>query len=245
MMKRSVVVQEHPRHRFRLLLLTSLSLLVCLVAGVLIGSFGSLELQWSMRQENSLLREQVMQQELHLEELQQWRADNQTRRGIDAAALELVRQDLASQQETIAELGRGIKFYKSLLAPGELAEGLNIRSIDVISPGEPGRYQFRILVQQSARKHQLLTGSLNVWLVGELDGQESRFELSSLSEDVPNADIRLRFKYFQAIDGEMVLPAGFIPQLVRISANSKKPRRSEVSKDIPWSVQEKISHVGQ
>jgi hypothetical protein len=244
MTTRSVVVQEDPRRKRLLRVLAGLGLLGIFVAGVLLG-IGGVNLQWSISQENNDLREQLALLSRQTEELQQWQANNQTRRDIDAAALEMVRLDLASQQETIAELERGIKFYKSLMAPGELQQGLSIRSIDIIPEDEPGHYQFRVLVQQSTRKHQLLTGSLNVWVVGEMDGKVTRFDLSALSEDAPNANIRLRFKYFQSIDIELVLPAGFTPQLVQISAKSTAPHRSEISEEFPWSVQEKISHVGQ
>ena len=245
MMSRSVVVQHDPRRRRRQRVLAGLALLGTFVAGVLLGGFGSFNLLWSATQENDYFREQLAPLSRQVEELQQWQADNQIRRDIDAAALELVRLELASQQGTIAELERGIKFYKSLMAPGELADGLTIRSIDIIAQEQPGHYQFRIMVQQSARKHELLTGTLNVWVVGELDGKEAKFDLTKLSAELPNTDIRLRFKYFQAIDGELALPAGFIPQIVQMSAKSTKPRRSEISEEFPWPVQEKLSHVGQ
>jgi hypothetical protein len=244
MTTRSVVVQEDPRRRVRLRVLAGLVLLGTFTAGLLLGIAG-VQLQWSIAGEKNDLQARLVFLSAQVEDLQQWQANNQTRRDIDAAALEMVRLDLASQQETIAELERGIKFYKSLMAPGELQEGLSVRSIDIIAEDEPGYYQFRILVQQSARRHQLLTGSLNVSVVGEMDGKAARFDLSALSEDVPNANIRLRFKYFQSIDIVLVLPAGFTPQVVQMSAKSTAPRRSEISEEFPWSVQEKISHVGQ
>jgi hypothetical protein len=244
MISRSVVVQEDPRRRRRLRVLAGLVLLGTFVAGLLLG-IGSVSMQWSIAEEKEDLQNQLLLLSRQTEELQQWQANNQTRRDIDAAALELVRLEMASQQETIAELERGIKFYKSLMEPGELKEGLSIRSIDIIADDEPGHYQFRILVQQSTRRHQLLTGSLNVWVVGELDGKAAKFDLPALSEDVPNANIRLRFKYFQAIDVELVLPAGFTPHVVQMSAKSTKPSRSEVSEEFPWPVQEKVSYVGQ
>ena len=244
MTSRSVVVQDDPRRRRRLRMLAVLGVLGTFVAGLVLGVAG-VNLQLSIAQEKRDLQERIVFLSAQVEELQQWQSNNQTRRDIDAAALEMVRLDLASQQQTIAELARGIKFYKSLMAPGELQEGLSIRSIELFPENEPGRYQFRILVQQSTRKHQLLTGSLNAWVVGELDGEMARFDLPSLSEDVPSANIRLRFKYFQAIDGALTLPEGFTPQLVQMSAKSIKPRRSEISKEFPWAVQEKISNVGQ
>ena len=131
------------------------------------------------------------------------------------------------------------------MAPGEAEEGLSVRGIDLIEGVESGRYQFRILVQQSARKHELLTGSLRVELQGLRNGEPASHELSSLSAQVPKPDIRLRFKYFQAIDGELDLPVGFVPRKMIAYAKSAKPRKVEVRKEFPWSVQEKLSHVGQ
>jgi len=214
-------------------------------AGLLIGGFGSLQLSLQSGAENRVLRETVAGQAQELEQLRQWQVDKQTRIEIDEAALEMVRQELAAQQETIAELDKGIRFYRSLMAPEELTEGLSVRSIDLKPGPDQRRYQFRILVQQSARKHALLTGTLKIELIGTENGEEVEYNLTDLSDQVPSTGIRLRFKYFQAIEGELELPGGFTPQLVRASAQSTKPRREKFSKEFAWSVQEKLSHVGQ
>jgi hypothetical protein len=247
MMSRSVVVQHDPVRQRRRKLLGGVVVVAAFLFGIAVGGFSCYGLYWSVSEENWAFQERLVVHARQLEELQQWQVNNQTRREIDSAALEMVRKELAAQQEMIAELERGIRFYKSLMAPGELAEGLNIRSIDMIAgeEAEAGRFQFRVLVQQSARKHELMTGTLKVSVVGENAGEPAEFDLSDLSLQVPKADIRLRFKYFQAIDGELQLPEGFVPQLLRVSAKSTKPRRSEVSEEFPWSIQEKLSHVGQ
>ena len=245
MMSRSVVVQHDPARQRRRKLALGGVISVLFLLGILVGSAGSFSLFWGSAEENRALRERVVVQARQIEELRQWRTDNETRREVDAAALEMVRQQLAVQQETIAELERGIRFYKSLMAPGELAEGLNIRGIDILPRDDGGAYPFRVLVQQSARKIELMTGTLQVELHGTVAGKPAYYNLADLSEQVPKADIRLRFKYFQAIDGEMALPEDFSPESVRISAKSTKPRRSEVVEEFPWSVQEKLSHVGQ
>jgi hypothetical protein len=242
---RSVVIQHDPGRQRRRLLWGCVLTIVVFGGGMVLGAYSSYRLIWSSDGEYGGLRDHIALQERELESLRQWQSANRTRRDVDAAALELVRQELASQQAMIAELDRGIRFYKSLMAPGEVAEGLNIRSIDLMANGASRRYQFRILMQQNSRKHALMTGTLNVSVVGLSAGQAVEFDLSELSRQIPKADIRLRFKYFQAIDGELELPEGFIPQLVRISAISTKPRRSEVIEEFPWSVQEKLSHVGQ
>ena len=131
------------------------------------------------------------------------------------------------------------------MAPEEQAEGLTISTFDGVPGTHEGHYQFRILVQQSARRHNLVSGTLKVNLVGTRGGAEEVIELSKLTEDVPSSDIRLRFKYFQAIDGDLDIPEGFIPLRFEVVAKSSKPKKAQVTKTFPWSVQEKLTHVGQ
>ena len=234
MTTRSIVVQDDPQQRRRRRILLGLGGLALFVAGVLVGGWGNLYLGLESAWENTQLRAEIVNQARQLEALRQWKSDAEIRQAIDRDALEMVRTELAEQQETIAELEKGVHFYRSLMAPGELSEGLSVHSID-IKPGAEGAYQFRILVQQSSRKHQLLTGTLKVLVHGERDGEPVTYNLSDLSEQVPDSDIRLRFKYFQAIDGELELPGGFTPTSVGTTARSNKPRRATVEQDFPWS----------
>lgn len=231
---RSIVIQDDPALRRRRRLLLGLGALVLFVLGALVGAWGNLYLGLESAWENRQLRGQIVSQARQLEQLRQWKSDAETRRQIDRAALEMVRNELAEQQEMITELEKGVHFYRSLMAPGELAEGLSVHSID-LKPGVDDTYQFRILVQQSSRKHQLLTGNMKVLVHGELKGEHIAYNLSDLSEQVPEADIRLRFKYFQAIDGELKLPEGFSPTVVSTTARSNKPKRAVVQKDFPWT----------
>ncbi len=243
MTSRSIVIQDDPRQRRQRRIRLGLAALGVFATGVLLGGYGNLYLGLESAWENRDLREQIVAQARDLETLRQWKSDAETRREIDRAALELVRNELAEQQEAIAELEKGVHFYRSLMAPGEQSEGLSVHSIDLKPGQDADRFQFRILVQQSSRKHNLLTGTLKILVHGSEDGQEAAYNLSELSDQVPDPEIRLRFKYFQAIDGELALPAGFVPRAVSAAARSTKPRRENVEREFPWSVQEKISDV--
>ena len=168
-----------------------------------------------------------------------------TRHEMDRKALEMVRQELAAQKERIAELGEGLRFYTSLMAPGEIANGLSLRNIELVAREEPGRYAYRIVVQQEARKHPLLKGELSVEVFGLLGEEQLSYPLAELSDDFGDGAVQLRFRYFQAIEGELVLPAGFEPQGVNVVASSSTPRKAEVRKRYPWQLQERFTHVGK
>jgi hypothetical protein len=244
-MYRSVVVQEHPHRRTRLRMLLVLGLVLVFAAGLGLGSYESLRSLFTLQQENESLAADLAIKSVRLVELEQMSVNSSVQGDIKTSALEMVRKELADRQQTIAELEEGLHFYRSLMAPTELAQGLSIRGIDLVKSTVEGRYQFRLLVMQSVPKHQLLQGSLRIDLIGEQDGQEVRFKLSELSAQVPAPEIRLRFKYFQAIDGVLDLPVGFTPLRFEAIAKASKPRKAEVKKAFDWSVEEKLTYVGQ
>ncbi len=181
------------------------------------------------------------QQKLLAGELQVQR----TRHEVDRRALEMVRQELAAQNERIAELGEGLRFYTSLMAPEEINNGLSLRDIELVARDEPGRYAYRIVVQQESRKHPLLKGELYAEVFGIMGEQQLSYPLAELSDDLEDDVVQLRFRYFQAIEGELALPSGFEPRGVSVVASSSTPRKAEVRERYLWQLQERFTHVGQ
>ena len=168
-----------------------------------------------------------------------------TRHEVDRRALEMVRRELAAQKERIADLDEGLRFYQGLMAPGEIAQGLSLRAIELVSLQEQGHYAYRIVAQQEARKHELLKGILNAQVFGLLGDEQVSYPLSALSADLEEAAVALRFRYFQSIEGELVLPEGFEPTGVSVVATISTPRKAEAREQFPWQVQERFTHVGK
>ncbi|TXS88988.1 hypothetical protein FV139_20650 [Parahaliea maris] len=177
--------------------------------------------------------------------LQDQLAAARTRHEVDRAALEMVRKDLARQQEQIADLDEGLRFYRSLMAPGEIAQGFSLRDVELTALETPGRFAYRIVAQQEARKHDTLHGELQLTVLGLEEGQPISYPLSGLSDDVESDGIDLRFRYFQVVEGELAIPEGFQPQSIEISATISKPRKLELRENHPWQVQERFTHVGK
>lgn len=168
-----------------------------------------------------------------------------TQNQMGQQALEMVRRNLADQKEQIASLEEGLQFYRSLMAPGEIAQGLSLRPLELVALDNPGYYSYRIVAQQEARKHSQLKGELSVEVIGVLAGQQVSYSLAELSSDIEGSEIALRFRYFQTIDGELSLPEGFEPRSVSLVATAIAPRKMEVREQYPWQVTEKFTHVGK
>jgi hypothetical protein len=179
---------------------------------------------------------EVLQAELDMQKI---------RNEVDRGALELVRSDIASQKQELAELEEGLQFYRSLMAPGEIAQGLSMRPIELVQRDMPGTFGYRIVAQQEARKHATVRGELYVEVFGRLGEESVSYPLSKLSDDLESNVVTLRFKYFQSIEGEMSLPEGFEPVSINIVATATAPREAEVREQFPWQVQERFTHVGK
>lgn len=167
------------------------------------------------------------------------------RHQMDQQALELVRQEIAAQKEQISALEEGLRFYKSFMAPGEIAQGLSLRPLELVALDSPGQFAFRIVAQQEARKHSLLKGELSAEVNGLLADQEVSYLLAELSDDLDQGSVPLRFRYFQSIEGQLSLPDGFEPRSVSLEARVTTPSTMEVREQFPWRLQEKFTHVGK
>jgi Family of unknown function (DUF6776) len=169
-----------------------------------------------------------------------------TRHDVDRSALELVRREIASQKEQIAALEEGLQFYRGLMAPDETDQGLSLYELELIPGKEPRQYAFRIVIQQqAARKHALVKGELRAAVFGVLDSEQVEYSLAELSDDIDGDAIELVFRYFQAIEGEIILPQGFEPGGMRLVATARSPRKLEVREEFSWQLQERFTHVGK
>jgi len=172
-------------------------------------------------------------------------AIQRTRHDVDRQALELVRKELAGQKEDMAGLEEGLAFYRSLISPGEIEPGLSLRGLELKAGDQPGQYFYRIVVQQEARTHEQLKGTLSVVVRGEKAGKPVEYPLQELSDDFRAGGSALQFRYFQSVEGLLALPEGFEPDSVRVQVRTLKPDEYNIGEDYPWQLEERFTHVGK
>ena len=156
---------------------------------------------------------------------------------IGEQASESVRGELVEKENQIAELKQEISFYRGIMAPSEGSEGVSIGRFSISEAGDSRRYQYKLLVQQSSARHDVVTGAARFTIFGQVDGEVRRYALADLSEQVDSESIPLRFKYFQNIEGELQLPEGFEPEGVELSLKSSKRKGFNIDQRYGWLVQ--------
>jgi hypothetical protein len=169
----------------------------------------------------------------------------QTRHEVDSQAQEFLRLEIAGHKEQMSEIQEGLRFYRSLMSPDDIATGLSIREPELMQSDRAGAIAFRVVAQQEARRHKLIEGKLTVEVSGMLNGEQVTYPLSELSRDYSEDAMKIKFRYFQTIEGEFELPVGFEPSDIYVLAKARKPQKVEVGQRFPWKLQERMTHVGE
>lgn len=234
---RSVVVQERPGQRLQLILGSLLLLLAIALSAYWVGGR-------SLHTDNRQMLRELTQTKQQLAELDTLYANSSQQltnfkvgSDIDRKASEAIRGVVREHKQTINQLNKEIDFYKGLMSPTERERGLGIRSWELYPGSAENRFQFKLVFQQLALKHGMLKGSVVVNIIGKRDGVEEQLPLKILSEQIDDKGVKLRFKYFQYVDGELVIPVGFSPVRVEIIAKATAPKAVIVEKQYGWIVQ--------
>ena len=148
-----------------------------------------------------------------------------------------LQETLTALRQRVAQLEEDVLFYRQVVEEEADETGLVIGQLDIDATRSPDRYRFKLVMrQQDADGGTYLTGHVNFNLVGQLQDQQVILPLRDLSEFEDELDIRLRFKYFQNIEGELALPEGFQPDRIQIAAVATEPVSKRINEDFGWVV---------
>jgi hypothetical protein len=178
-----------------------------------------------MQQENEELRQQY----LNLEQAS----------SVDRQALDNVQQTIVGLRENISQLEEDVLFYKQIMSPENAESGLVIGLLDLQATDVAGRIGYKVEIKQQGNNENLITGYANINVLGMRDFQEISIPLGELSVTEEDVDIRLSFRYFQNIEGQLVVPENFEPTKVQILAVAEGDNAKTVQKSFGWLVENK------
>jgi hypothetical protein len=229
---RMVVVPYRPLYKAMIFMAFLLALAAFSWLTYQYGKNQGLALKVEVVRERDRVSRQLEESRLLIEEMRQDIADLEIGGEIDNKANEEVRVTIENLQEQIAQLDEEIKFYKGVMLPNVASKGLRIERLDVTS-SSPGRIKYSLLLTQVVDKHDYIQGGVEISLRGQEGGQDKSFLLSELGEDQKDA-IGFRFRYFQNLNGELMLPEGFEPREMVIVARSSGSNAQRLERIFDW-----------
>ena len=138
---------------------------------------------------------------------------------LERESSEQMQQMFAEQHHKQRELERELRFYRSIMAPENNADGVSIEAVEFTPSLLPRQYRLQLILTQLQKRKQSLKGKSSITLVGVQQGKVVELDVATLMDSKEVFDFN--FRYFQILDAEITLPEGF--ELSRVRAKVKVP----------------------
>ena len=230
-----VIVKSH--HPARMTLYAGLMIVAVAACGYLLYEYGRYSSGYdsmSTEREMDSLQSRLEDQELEIAHLAQQNEILTQGKEIDRLAYTEIDQTLTDLQKENMELKEEIAFYRGIVGTAEEVRGLQIRNFKLIKNDIPQNYRYRLILTQLIRSNRFVSGHVILAVSGVLNGIEkslSQQEFVREDED----DMRFHFKYFQELQGEIVLPEGFVPLKITLSIIPQENRRKTIEQTFNWA----------
>lgn len=192
-------------------------LIVVLAAGT--GAIWGLASAQDQIIENRSLHEQVQQLGSENLDLRGRVTDGELVIETQRATSVALRDELTELHKTNAELEIELGFFRKIMSPGELPEGIQIEQFGV-DWVEGSQWNVQLTLIQVAERHAVVSGDVELTVIGTRDGEVERLVQKELATE--DASLDYRFRYFQALAQRIVLPEGFLPKAVEVTVLGRK-----------------------
>jgi hypothetical protein len=229
-----VVVSYDPWTRFfkRLLLL----ILIAALGGAsyLFGRFEAAQIQSQAIAERDQLKQDLQMAQDEMASHSQRVIMLEKGGEVDRRSTEGLRQNLVDLRSQITTLQEEVAFYKGIMAPSTRKQDLRIQKVDIEATLEQRRYRYKVVVTQVGANQRFVKGLAAVNITGVLNGKQVVYGLRDLSDDVQDYGIKYRFRYFQEIEGDLVLPEGFTAESIEVVLQTNGSKANRVEQTFPW-----------
>lgn len=155
-------------------------------------------------------------------------------------ALEDLQRTLGERQEEIAGLRADLAFYGRLVG-GARREGLAIQALRLRPVANSQAWNFAVTLTQNIRRDSDVEGTVSLGIDGVLNGKLVKLDWKSLQQRDDAPGIAYRFKYFQQVRGTVMLPVGFQPSRLHVSAEGEGGRAGQ---DFDWAEAQRSEDIG-
>ena len=175
---------------------------------------------------------QVRRQQQRIESLEQQVATLSRSDQISRDANRDLQAALSERDEEIAGLRADVAFYERFVGATAQRRGLSVHEL-TLQPQDEQAWHFTATLTQNLNRGAVNAGRLLVSVEGTEAGKLRRLAWADLRQQ-PNAPgVPYSFKYFQQVEGDLLLPPGFKP--VRVIARVVPQNGAAVEQSFPWA----------
>ncbi|TWI10313.1 DUF6776 family protein [Aerolutibacter ruishenii] len=139
---------------------------------------------------------------------------------------------LAEREEEIAGLRADVAFYERLVGATGQRRGLSVHALRLQAQG-PDAWHFATTLTQNLNRGAVSTGQMTLAVEGTQAGKLRKLAWSDLRRQPKAPGVAYSFKYFEQVEGDVFLPAGFTP--VRVEVRLQPRSGGSVTESFTWA----------
>lgn len=182
------------------------------------------------RSELKDLRERHADAEAKLERLRDRSTVLKRSDQVSRAANQELQSVLAERDEEIALLRADVAFYERLVGSPTQRQGLAVHSL-TLDPGGDGSFNYTLTLTQNLKKAKVSKGEVTLRIDGVRAGKLSSLQWDDLVQSAKAAPLAFGFKYFQQLEGSLMVPPDFTPHRVWVQVKSDA---GALEQSFPW-----------
>jgi hypothetical protein len=227
-----VGANQGPKRWFHLgLLLVLLLILVAGVAWLAYKQGGNSLAQGFARLQSGLDHAQSLEQERN--ELRRELAMVKQAAEVDREALVAVRDQIKKLQDERLNMEEELAFLRGIVSTSSEEQVLRVQNFK-LEPGlEARQFVYTFTVSQVINSGKIVKGKIEVAIVGQQDGKTKHLKLEELSDEKLSS-YKMRFRYYQSVEGKVHLPEGFEPTTIKIDVKPSNSNLNPVSESYNW-----------
>lgn len=153
---------------------------------------------------------------------------------IDRESIISIRDQIKLFQDERLKMEEELAFLRGIVSTDSKKQGLRIQNFK-LEPGlEAGQYVFKFSVSQVINSGVIAKGVIELAIEGLQDGRSKRLGLAQVSTEKLDK-IKMRFRYFQNVEGKLKLPEGFEPATIEIDVKPSGNKLQPVKESFNWS----------
>jgi hypothetical protein len=186
-----------------------------------------------VREELALSTRRATEAEALVKQLRQNVATLRRSDQISRGANTELQASLAEREEEVSGLRADVAFYERLVGATGQRRGLTVHEA-VFTPETGGAWRYTVTLTQNLNRGAISRGEAKMLVDGVSDGRLRSLRWEELLQK-PNAPGQpFSFRYFQQLEGSVMLPEGFTPQRVRVQLRADG---NSVEQAFPWQAQ--------
>ncbi|WP_148861573.1 DUF6776 family protein [Marinobacter fonticola] len=229
-----VVVRHRPGRRIRRFMILLTFSVGAAILGYMIGMAQGGFRFTDMAKTRTVLSSELNKLREQQTGLQQKLINLERGKRIDQQALKQARRTISELESKMVALSSDLTFYKNIMAPSEMATGLQIQRFDLEQRRADRSYGFKLVLTQVGDNRSYIAGLVAVNVIGQKQGERQVIALRDLSQDIEDLGVRFRYRYFQDVEGVLTLPEGFEPLEIQVVAKAEDKKASRSERTFDW-----------